>query len=155
MKPEPTLSLAPLPSARFLVLASRFNDIVTERLADGAVRAFQTAGMEADLAWVPGAFELPVAAKAAALSGRYRGIAAVGLVLRGATAHFDYVAGECASGLSKVALETGVPVGFGVLTADDLNQAFDRAGGKLGNKGAEAAHAVLETARLLAAFQKP
>ena len=146
-----------LSGSRFLVLASRFNEIVTERLAEGAVRAFAAAGFgeaDVDLAWVPGAFELPVAAKAAAVSKVYAGVVAVGLVLRGQTAHFDYVAGECASGLARTALETGVPIGFGVLTADDLHQALDRAGGKLGNKGAESAQAVLETAGLLARLRQ-
>jgi 6,7-dimethyl-8-ribityllumazine synthase len=98
---------------------------------------------------VPGAFDIPVAARQLAQSRRYEALVALGAVIRGQTPHFDYVAGECASGLARIALESGVPIGFGVLTTDTVEQAVDRAGGKAGNKGADAALAALEMANLL------
>ena len=136
--------------ARYAVVASRFNETVTRRLLDGAQDAFVRHGADAaDVAWVPGAFEIPVVARALADSGRYDAVVCLGAVIRGATAHFDYVASGVASGCQTVALETGVPVLFGVLTVDTLDQAWERAGTKAGNKGAEAAAAAIEMADLM------
>lgn len=137
---------------RFGVAAARFNDAVVERLVSGATGALLRHGALAtdiDVAWTPGAFELPLIVARMAGSGRYDAIVAVGAVVRGATPHFDYVAGEASRGCAAVARDTGVPVGFGLLTTDTWDQAVDRAGGKLGNKGAEAALAAVETATLL------
>jgi 6,7-dimethyl-8-ribityllumazine synthase len=142
---------------RYALVGSRFNAIVTERLVSGArdeLRRHGVAADDIDTAWVPGSFELPLAVRRLASTGRYAGIVALGAVVRGATAHFDYVAGEASAGLSAVARDTGVPVGFGVLTTDTMEQAMDRAGGKLGNKGGEAAITVLEMASLLALIDK-
>lgn len=137
---------------RFAVLAARFNERVVEGLVRGAVDALRRHGAgekQIEIVRVPGAFDMPVAARRLAQSRRYDAIVALGAVIRGATAHFDYVAGECSSGLARVAAETGVPVGFGVLTTDTAEQAMDRAGGKAGNKGADAALAAIELANLL------
>lgn len=134
------------------VIVSRFNELFTEQLLTGAVRTLQRHGVaegDIDLVWVPGAFELPLAAKVCAESGRYDLVVAVGCVIRGATPHFDYVCSQAASGIGRVALDTGVPVGFGLITADTLEQAAERAGTKAGNKGVEAAEAALEMASLL------
>jgi 6,7-dimethyl-8-ribityllumazine synthase len=142
---------------RIALVASRFNQLVTDLLAAGAREELRRNGVDPasiDLAWVPGSFELPVAAAKLARTGRYAGIVALGAVIRGATPHFDYVAGEAAGGLGAVARETGVPIGFGVLTTETLEQALDRAGGKAGNKGAEAARTVLEMASLLEGIEK-
>jgi 6,7-dimethyl-8-ribityllumazine synthase len=138
---------------RVAVVVSRYNDVVTNRLLDGARRCLQERGVpdaRVDVMWVPGAFELPVVAEAAAASGRYALIVALGCVIRGETAHFEYVAGEAARGLGNVALAHRVAVGFGVLTTDNLEQALARAGGEVGDKGYEAAEAALETADVLA-----
>ncbi len=135
------------------VLVSRYNESVTTRLLDGARQCLRDTGVPAgrvDVIWVPGAFELPVAAEAAAASGRYAALVALGCVVRGETAHFEYVAGEAARGLGNVALAHRVPVGFGVLTTETLEQALERAGGAAGNKGYEAAQAALATADVLA-----
>lgn len=132
---------------RFAIVASRFNETVTDRLAAGANDCLTRHGVEdsaVDLIRVPGAWELPGAVDRAASTGRYDGIVAVGCVVRGETPHFDYVAGTAASGLSRVALNTSVAVGFGLLTTDTAEQAAARAGGKYGNKGAEAALSALE-----------
>lgn len=137
---------------RFAILAARFNERVVEGLVRGAVDALRRHGAgdkQIEIVRVPGAYDMPVAARRLAQSRRYDAIVAVGAVIRGATAHFDYVAGECSSGLARVAQETGVPVGFGVLTTDTAEQAMDRAGGKAGNKGADAALAAIELANLL------
>jgi 6,7-dimethyl-8-ribityllumazine synthase len=146
-----------LPGAgrRVAVAVSRFNRLVTEPLLAGALEALRRHGVAAgdvDVAWVPGAFELPVVVQRLARSGRYAAVVALGAVVRGATPHFDYVAGEAAAGLGAVARQTGVPVAFGVLTTDTMEQALDRAGGKAGNKGAEAALVALEMASLLDAI---
>ena len=138
---------------RVAVLVSRFNEIVTTRLLDGARQCFRDKGVpdaRVDVVWVPGAFELPVAAETAAASGRYAALVALGCVIRGETPHFAYVASEAARGLGNVALAHRLPVGFGVLTTDDLEQALARAGGAGGNKGYEAAAAALTTADVLA-----
>lgn len=137
---------------KFALVAGRFNDFITERLISGAKDYLTRHGAEpADLTLVrvPGAFEIPLAAKKLAVSNKYNGIICLGAVIRGATPHFDFVAGECVKGLAHIMLETGVPVGFGVLTTDNLEQAIERAGSKAGNKGVEAAAAVLEMVRVL------
>lgn len=137
---------------RFGVVITRFNDFVVEPLLRGALDALKRHGAadkQIEVVRVPGAFDLPVAARKLALSHRYEALIALGAVIRGQTPHFDYVAGECASGLARIALESGVPIAFGVLTTDTMEQAVDRAGGKAGNKGADAALAALEMANLL------
>ncbi len=137
---------------KFALVAGRFNDFITERLVGGAVDYLvRHGGDRADLTIVrvPGAFEIPLAAKKLAASGKYDGIICLGAVIRGATPHFDYVANECVKGLAHVMLDANVPVGFGVLTVDNLEQAIERAGSKAGNKGVEAAAAVLEMVRVL------
>lgn len=118
-----------------LIIASRFNELITESLVAGAQRSFQESGLDADqvkLLWVPGAFEIPVAAARAARSQAFQSIVCLGAVVRGETPHFDYVAGPCASGLMTVSIETGIPIIFGVLTTDTVDQALNRAGLKYG-----------------------
>jgi 6,7-dimethyl-8-ribityllumazine synthase len=135
------------------ILVSRYNELVTQRLLDGAVARCQEAGLETDqidVIWVPGAFELPVAAAVAAESRRYSCLVALGAVIRGDTPHFEFVAGEAARGLGQVAVQYGLPVGFGVLTVDTMQQALERAGGRAGNKGEEAAAAAIQTTEVLA-----
>ncbi|MEE8603441.1 6,7-dimethyl-8-ribityllumazine synthase [Euzebya tangerina] len=136
---------------RFAVIASRFNDTVVTRLVDGATSCLTKHGVaeeNIDVYWVPGAWEIPLVAKRLAEAGEIDAVVALGLVVRGQTAHFDYVAGESAA-VGRVALETGIPMSFGVLTTETWEQATDRSGGKLGNKGWEAAIAALETTTLL------
>ena len=137
---------------RFAIVLSRFNDLIGERLLAGALDTLRRHGA-ADgaiaVARVPGAFEIPLAAQQMAKSGRYDAVITLGAVIRGATAHFDYVAGPLASSLAAIALETGVPVLFGVLTTDTIEQAIERAGTKAGNKGADVAAAAIEMANLL------
>ncbi len=136
---------------RFALVAARFNESVVQRLVDGALDCLRRHGADDDeleLAWVPGAFEIPVVAQQLASSGRFDAVITLGAVIRGQTAHFDYVAAQAAD-VGRVAMDTGVPVTFGVLTTDSYEQAVDRAGGKLGNKGWDAALAAIETARLL------
>ena len=138
--------------ARFVLVASRFNDYIVDSLLKGALHCLRQHGAadaDIEVVRVPGAFEMPVVVAALAASRRYDGIVALGAVIRGSTPHFDYVAGECVRGISAAAREHGVPVGFGVLTVDTLEQAIERAGTKAGNKGAEAALAVIETVNLL------
>lgn len=133
--------------ARFAVVAARFNEPIVKKLVDGAVRAFAHGGVAADAVdvhWVPGSFELPLAAHHLARTGRYVGIACVGVIIRGETPHFEHVAREAAAGIRSVAFATGLPVTFGVITALSEEQAWARAGGDVGNRGAEAAHAALE-----------
>jgi 6,7-dimethyl-8-ribityllumazine synthase len=137
---------------RIALVASRFNAEVVDRLVQGAVDALVAHGADPaslELVRVPGAFDLPPVARRIALSGRCDAIVALGAVIRGETPHFDYVAGECAAGLARVASETGVPVAFGVLTTEDEEQAMARAGGPEGNRGADAALAAVELASLL------
>ncbi len=141
--------------SRFGIVVGRFNDFISERLLAAAIDTLRRHGVaESDItvAWAPGAFELPLAAKRLAASGRVDALIALGCVIRGATPHFDYVAGECAKGLSSVALGSGLPVAFGVLTVDSIEQAIERAGTKAGNKGADAALSALEMVNLLAAI---
>jgi 6,7-dimethyl-8-ribityllumazine synthase len=143
---------------RVAVVASRFNEAVTQRLVEGALDRLRRHGApEEDLlvTWVPGAFELPLAAQRIASSGEVDAVVCVGAVIRGETPHFDYVAQQAAAGVERAALSTGVPVAFGVLTTEDTQQAAERAGGKMGNKGAEAATAAIEMANLMAALPKP
>ncbi len=137
---------------RIALVASRFNASVVERLVAGAVEALCAQGADPaalELVRVPGAFDLPLVVKRVAESRRFDAIVALGAVIRGDTPHFDYVAGECAAGLARIASETGVPVAFGVLTTDTEEQAFDRAGGSEGNRGADAARAAVELANLM------
>jgi 6,7-dimethyl-8-ribityllumazine synthase len=134
------------------ILVTRFNQYVTERLLEGALDAFERHGGKAadvDVVRVPGAFELPLAAKRLAGGGRYDALVALAAVIRGETPHFEYVSSAATTGLTQVALESGVPVGFGVLTTDTLEQAVERAGAKAGNKGAEALLSAVEMANLM------
>jgi 6,7-dimethyl-8-ribityllumazine synthase len=145
-------------TARFAVVAARFNEAISKKLADGAVAAFTGAGVppaRVDVHWVPGSFELPLAALTLARSGRYAGIACVGVVIKGGTPHFDYICRETAAGIREAALGTGVPIGFGVITALTEEQAWERAGGAVGNRGEEAALAVLEMAGWLRVQRAP
>jgi 6,7-dimethyl-8-ribityllumazine synthase len=139
--------------ARFAVIAARFNETISKRLLDGALRALAAGGVPesaVDVHWVPGAFELPQAAAVVARTGRYAGVVCVGCVIRGQTPHFDFIAGQSAAGIQRVGLDTGVPTTFGVITALTEAQAFERAGGEVGNRGAEAAEAALEMAAFVA-----
>jgi 6,7-dimethyl-8-ribityllumazine synthase len=136
----------------FALVASRFNDFIVDRLVGGAVDYLLRHGALKDnltLVRVPGAYELPLAAKRLAQSKRFQGIICLGAVIRGSTPHFDYVAAEVSKGLAQVMLDSGIPVGFGVLTTDTLEQAVERAGSKAGNKGVDAAAATLEMIRVL------
>jgi len=138
--------------ARFVLVASRFNDFIVDSLVKGAVECLRAHGAQdadVEIVRVPGAFEMPVVVDRVAASRRPDGIIALGAVIRGGTPHFDYVAGECVRGISAAALKHGIPVGFGVLTVDTIEQAIERAGTKAGNKGEEAAMAVIETVSLL------
>ncbi|NMC50124.1 MAG: 6,7-dimethyl-8-ribityllumazine synthase [Desulfovibrio sp.] len=137
---------------KFAIVAGRFNDFITEKLIAGAVDYLTRHGGRREdmlIVRVPGAFEIPLAAKKLAQGAEYDAVICVGAVIRGATPHFDFVAGECTKGLALVSLESGVPVGFGVLTVDTIEQAVERAGSKAGNKGVEAAAAALEMVRVL------
>ncbi|WP_394699633.1 6,7-dimethyl-8-ribityllumazine synthase [uncultured Pseudodesulfovibrio sp.] len=134
------------------IVAARFNDFIVDRLISGAVDYLVRHGGNEDnltLVRLPGAFELPIAAQKLARSGDYDGVLVLGAVIRGATPHFDYVCNECAKGVAQASMESGVPMGFGLLTCDSLDQAIERAGSKGGNKGVEAASALLETIRVL------
>jgi 6,7-dimethyl-8-ribityllumazine synthase len=137
---------------RFAFVAARFNDFVVEPLIRGALDALKRHGAsekQIEIVRVPGAFDMPIVVRRLAMSKRYDALITLGAVVRGQTPHFDYVAGECASGIARIALESGVPIAFGVLTTDTMEQAVDRAGGKAGNKGADAALAAVEMANLL------
>lgn len=137
---------------RFGVVVSRWNDFITERLLDGALDTLRRhdADMETvDVARVPGTFEIPIVAQRLARSGRYDAVICLGCLIRGSTPHFDYIAGQCTSGIGQAALQSGVPVTFGVITVESIEQAIERAGTKAGNKGAEAAGAAIEMANLL------
>jgi 6,7-dimethyl-8-ribityllumazine synthase len=138
---------------RIAIIAARFNDFIVTSLLKGATGAWLERGGAAEelaVVRVPGAFELPVTARRLAASGRYDALVALGCVIRGDTPHFDYVAGECARGLQRASLETGVPIAFGVLTVDSLEQALQRAATTAGNKGGEAMESALEMAGLMA-----
>ena len=136
------------------VVVARFNEVITTKLLDSAVETLIRHGVRDEditFSWVPGSFELPVVAKAMAKSGRYQAIICLGAVIRGETSHYDLVASQAASGISSVALETGVPAIFGVLTTENVEQALDRAGGKVRDMGANTAAVAIETARLIEA----
>ena len=135
----------------FGIVVSRTNDFITARLLEGALDALRRHGAEDDqihVAKVPGSFEIPLAAKRLATTGHYNAILCLGTVIRGATPHFEYIAGEVSKGVAAAALETGVPMAFGVLTTDSIEQAVERAGGKSGNKGFDAACSAIEMANL-------
>ncbi len=141
---------------RFAIVVSRFNDFITKPLVDGALECLKRHGADlksVDVIWCPGAFEIPLVCKQAAQSGRYDAIIALGAVIRGATAHFDYVAGQSAAGVAAVALDSGIPVTNGIITVDTIEQAIERAGTKAGNKGVDAALGAIEMANLLAAMK--
>lgn len=134
------------------IVVSRFNELLSGRLLSGAIDALTRHGVDpkaVDTAWVPGAFEIPFVAKKLAETGRYDAVIALGVVIRGGTPHFEYVASEVSKGVAKAALDSGVPVMFGVITADSIEQAVERAGTKMGNKGWEAANAAIEMAKLM------
>jgi 6,7-dimethyl-8-ribityllumazine synthase len=142
---------------KFAIVASRFNDLIVEKLSAGAHDALVRHGAnsnDVDTVYVPGAFEIPLAALALAKTGKYDGIVCVGAVIRGATSHYDYVCNEVAKGISHVSLSTGVPCAFGVITTENLEQAFERAGSKAGNKGYESAVAIIEMVNLLNKISK-
>lgn len=141
-------------SLRYLIVAARFNELITKSLVESAQGAFADHGLSdlVDLVWVPGAYEIPVTAAKAARSKRYAAVVTLGAVIRGETAHFEYVAGPCASALMSIGVETGIPVIFGVLTTNTVEQALNRAGLKLGNKGAEAAHTAITMVKTLKQF---
>jgi 6,7-dimethyl-8-ribityllumazine synthase len=137
---------------RFMLVASRFNEFISVRLVEGAQDALLRHGVkeeDIEVAWTPGAFEIPLIAKKMAQSGKYNAIICLGAVLRGGTPHFEYIAAEVSKGIAKVGLETGIPAIFGVITADTLEQAIERAGTKMGNKGFDAAVTAIEMANLL------
>jgi 6,7-dimethyl-8-ribityllumazine synthase len=142
---------------RFAIIASRFNELITTKLIEGAkdvLSRHEVNPQDIDIFWVPGAWEQPIIAKEIALGGKYDAIISLGAVIKGETSHNEYVAGEAAKGLALVGLEQRIPVAFGILTCDDLEQALMRAGSKAGNKGADAAMAALETANLLKNMRK-
>lgn len=139
-------------SGKYALLVSRWNSFVVEHLKEGAIDTLRRQGVSDDdieIVYAPGAFEFPLAAQKLAQTKKYDAIIALGAVIRGGTPHFDYVAGECTKGLAQVSLNTGLPITFGVLTVDSIEQAIERSGTKAGNKGAEAAHTVLEMVSLL------
>lgn len=144
----------PAPGKKFAIVVSRFNHYIVDSLQNGAVDVLKRFGQVADeditIIKVPGAYELPLVAKKAAKSGKFDAIIAIGAVIRGGTPHFDFVAGECNKGLAQVCLESEIPVAFGVITTDSIEQAIERAGTKAGNKGGEAAMGALEMVNVLA-----
>lgn len=140
---------------RFAIIVSRFNSFITERLLEGAIDCLLRNGAQKQnltIVRVPGAFEIPMAAQKAARCGKFSGILCLGAVIRGATPHFDFVAAEVSKGVASVSLESGIPIGFGVLTTDTIEQAIERAGSKGGNKGWETAHSVIEMIDLFKRF---
>ena len=137
-------------------VVSRFNELLSTRLLSGAQDGFVRHGVNAedvDVAWVPGAFEIPLVARKLAESGRYDAVVALGVIIRGGTPHFEYVASEVSKGVAKITIDTGVPVMFGVITADTIDQAVERAGTKAGNKGWDAALGAIEMANLMKAMK--
>lgn len=134
------------------IVVSRFNDFITRRLLEGALDALFRHGVSEDnieIAWVPGSFEIPLAALKMAESGKYDGIICLGAIIRGDTPHFNYIASECAKGIAQTMLKCGIPISFGVLTTDNIEQAIERAGTKAGNKGWEAAISIIEMVNLM------
>lgn len=143
---------------RVAVVAARFNETIVKRLVNGALDCLQRHGVPEDgvsVAWVPGAFEIPTVAARLARSGEFDALVCLGVVIRGETAHFEYVAGHASHGIGEVALAHDIPVANGILTTENAEQAVDRAGGKMGNKGFEAAQAAIEMTNLFAALPKP
>jgi 6,7-dimethyl-8-ribityllumazine synthase len=143
-------------NARFGIVLSRYNDFVGERLLQGAIDTLERHGAQSsdiEVVRIPGAFEMPLVAKTMAASKRYDALIALGVVVRGETPHFEYVANQCVSGLGQVSVQFDMPFGFGVLTVDTLEQAIERAGAKAGNKGVEAALAAIEMVNLIKQFQ--
>ncbi len=139
-------------SGKYALLVSRWNSFVVEHLKEGAIDTLRRQGVgdeDIEIVYAPGAFEFPLAAQKLASSKKYDAIVALGAVIRGGTPHFDYVAGECTKGLAQVSLSTGVPIAFGVLTVDSIEQAIERSGTKAGNKGSEAAETALEMVSLM------
>ena len=137
---------------KFGIVAARFNEFIVSKLVGGALDTLhrqETADSDIDVAWVPGAFEIPIAAKKMAESGKYDAVLCLGAVIRGSTTHYDYVCSEVSKGVAQVGLQTGVPTIFGVVTTENIEQAIERAGTKAGNKGADAAMAAMEMAGLL------
>jgi 6,7-dimethyl-8-ribityllumazine synthase len=145
------------PGGRYAIVAGRFNDFITSRLVGGCEDALRRHGIDTnerlDVVWVPGAYEIPLVCKKVAATGKYRAVIALGAVIRGATPHFDYVAGEVAKGVAHASLDTGVPIVFGVLTTDTIEQAVERAGTKAGNKGWDAGVTAIEMASLLSVLE--
>ncbi|AHG21421.1 6,7-dimethyl-8-ribityllumazine synthase [Chania multitudinisentens RB-25] len=145
------------PNARVAIAIARFNNFINDSLLQGAIDALKRVGQVADdnitVVWVPGAYELPLTARVLANTGKYDAVIALGTVIRGGTAHFEYVAGEASSGLGNVSLNTEIPVAFGVLTTESIEQAIERAGTKAGNKGAEAALTALEMINVIKAIK--
>jgi len=144
-------------NAKFAILVARFNSFIVESLLEGAIDTLKRHGVDEsaiDIIRVPGAFEMPIAAQRIAGQNKYQAIIALGAVIRGGTPHFEYVAGECVKGLSQVSLNANIPVSFGVLTVDSIEQAIERAGTKAGNKGGEAAITALEMVNLFAEMDK-
>ena len=140
---------------RYALVVSRFNDFITSKLLDGALDTLSRHGADTDKAtvvWVPGAVEIPLACQQLARSGKYDAIIALGCVIRGGTPHFEYVSSEASKGMGSVSLETGVPIAFGVLTVNSIEQAIERAGTKMGNKGCEAALSAIEMVGVLKAL---
>ena len=137
---------------KFGIVAARFNEFIVSKLVGGALDTLhrhETADRDIDVAWVPGAFEIPLAAKKMAESGKYDAVLCLGAVIRGSTTHYDYVCNEVSKGVAQVGLQTGVPTIFGVVTTENIEQAIERAGTKAGNKGSDAAMAAMEMASLL------
>ena len=140
---------------KFGIVAGRFNELITNKLLGGALDGLQRHGVpeeNIEIAWVPGAYEIPLIAQKMAQSGKYNAVICLGAVIRGSTPHFDYVAGEVAKGIAQVSLQTGIPVIFGVLTTDSIEQAIERAGTKSGNKGFDAAATAIEMCNLIKNF---
>lgn len=143
--------------AKVAIVVARFNEFITSKLLGGAMDAFKRHGMEdeaMDIAWVPGAFEIPLVADKLAKTGKYDAVICLGAVIRGATSHYDYVCSEVSKGVAQVGLATGLPVIFGVLTTDTIEQAIERAGTKAGNKGSDAAMSAIEMINLLKNIEK-
>jgi 6,7-dimethyl-8-ribityllumazine synthase len=141
---------------KFGIVVSRFNEFISKNLLSGALdslKRHEVADDNIDVAWVPGSFEIPLVAQKLAVSGKYDAVICLGAVIRGSTPHFDYVAAEVSKGVARVGLETGVPVTFGIITADTLEQALDRAGAKAGNKGWQAALNAIEMANLMSSIE--
>ena len=142
---------------RIAIAVARFNEVITNKLLDGALNTLSRHGVsdsDITVAWVPGSFELPVVARAFAKTGRYEAVICLGAVIRGETTHYDMVAGQAASGTAAVSLETGVPTIFGIITTENMDQALNRAGGKAGNIGTNSAAAAIETVRVIQAVDK-